>query len=59
MLWSRDVWWSKKNYLFMNDTNTTEHTVQKNRIGDIIVDVIASSAVDCGFDPRPGQTQSN
>jgi hypothetical protein len=43
----------------MNDTNTTEHTVQKNRIGDIIVDVIASSAVDCGFDPRPGQTQSN
>ena len=27
-----------------------------NRIGDVVVSVLASSAVDCGFEPRSGQT---
>ena len=28
-----------------------------NRISGIIVDVLASSAIDCGFEPRSGQTK--
>ena len=28
-----------------------------NRIGDVMVSVLASSAVDCGFEPRSGQTK--
>ena len=28
-----------------------------NRIGDIMISVLASSAVDCGFEPRSGQTK--
>ena len=26
-------------------------------IGDVMVSVLASSAVDCGFEPRSGQTK--
>ena len=29
-----------------------------NRIGDVVVSVLASSAVDCGFEPRSGQTNN-
>ena len=28
-----------------------------NRIGDVMVSVFALSAVDCGFEPRSGQTK--
>jgi len=28
----------------------------KNRVGDVIVSVLASSAVDRGFEPQSGQT---
>jgi hypothetical protein len=28
-----------------------------NRIGGVMVSVLASSAVDCGFEPRSGQTK--
>ena len=28
-----------------------------NRIGGVMVNVLASSAVDCGFEPRSGQTK--
>ena len=28
-----------------------------NRIGDVMVIMLASSAVDCGFEPRSGQTK--
>ena len=28
-----------------------------NRIGVVMVSVLASSSVDCGFDPRSGQTK--
>ena len=28
----------------------------KNRVGDVIVNVLASSAVDHGFEPQSGQT---
>ena len=28
-----------------------------NRIGDVMVSVLASSAVECGFEPRSGQTK--
>ena len=27
------------------------------RIGGVMVSVLASSAVDCGFEPRPGHTK--
>ena len=30
---------------------------QKHRIGDVMVSVLASSAVDRGFEPRSGQTK--
>ena len=30
---------------------------QKHRIGGVMVSVLASSAVDCGFEPRSGQTK--
>ena len=30
---------------------------QKHRIGDVMVCVLASSAVDCGFEPQSGQTK--
>jgi hypothetical protein len=29
----------------------------ENRIGDVMVSVLASSAVDRGFEPRSGQTK--
>ena len=32
-------------------------TVKQNRIGGIIISVLASSAVDRGFEPRSGQTK--
>jgi hypothetical protein len=28
-----------------------------NRIGNVMVSVLASSAIDCGYDPRSGQTK--
>ena len=28
-----------------------------NRIGSIMVSVLASSAIDCGYEPRSGQTK--
>jgi hypothetical protein len=28
-----------------------------NRIGSVMVSVLASSAIDCGYDPRSGQTK--
>ena len=28
-----------------------------NRIGSIMVSVLASSAIDCGYEPRTGQTK--
>ena len=31
----------------------------KNCIDDVIVSVLTSSAVDCGFEPRSGQTKDN
>ena len=31
--------------------------IHKNCIGGIMVSVLASSAVDCGIDPRSGQTK--
>ena len=40
--------------------NSTKHIIIKesvNRIGDVIVSVLASSAVDRGFEPRLGQTK--
>ena len=33
-------------------------TTKKNRIGGVMVSVIASSAVDRGFEPRSGQTKN-
>ena len=32
--------------------------VKKNRIGGVMVSVLASSAVDSGFEPRSGQTKN-
>jgi hypothetical protein len=32
-------------------------TVKQNRIGGLIISVLASSAVDRGFEPRSGQTK--
>ena len=32
-------------------------TVKQNRIGGVIISVLASSAVDRGFEPRSGQTK--
>ena len=29
-----------------------------NRIGGVMVIMLASSAVDCGFEPRPDQTKT-
>ena len=34
-----------------------DHTDVVNRIGSVIVSVLASSAVDRGFEPRSGQTK--
>jgi hypothetical protein len=28
-----------------------------NRIGSVMVSVLASSAIDCGYEPRSGQTK--
>ena len=30
----------------------------QNRIGGVMISVLASSAVDGGFEPRPGQTKN-
>jgi hypothetical protein len=32
-------------------------TVKQNRIGGVIISVLASSAVDRGFEPRSGQSK--
>jgi len=32
---------------------------RRNRIGGVIISVLASSAVDRGFEPRSGQTKTN
>jgi hypothetical protein len=29
----------------------------QNRIGGVMVSMLASNAVDCGFEPRSGQTK--
>jgi hypothetical protein len=34
----------------------TVYYIPANRIGGVMVSVLASSAVDCGFEPRSGQT---
>ena len=31
--------------------------IDKNRIGDVMVSVLASGAIDRGFEPRSGQTK--
>ena len=31
----------------------------RNHIGDVMVNELASSAVDRGFEPKPGQTKVN
>ena len=35
-----------------------EHIIVKNRIGGVMVSVLASSAVDLGFEPWSGQTKN-
>jgi hypothetical protein len=39
------------------DQNIIHNFLQSNRIGGVMVSVLASSAVDCGFEPRSGQTK--
>ena len=42
--------------LNINDKFTENYTCL-NRIGGIMVGMLASSVVDCGFEPRSGQTK--
>ena len=40
------------------NNNITKNTqMSMNHIGGVMVSVLASSAVDCGFEPRSGQTK--
>ena len=39
------------------DQNMIHNFLQSNRIDGVMVSVLASNAVDCGFEPRSGQTK--
>jgi hypothetical protein len=39
------------------DQNIIHNFLQSNRIGGVMVSVLALSAVDCGFEPRSGKTK--
>jgi hypothetical protein len=42
---------------YCNKVYSRDNINQKHRIGGVMVSMLASSAVDRGFDPRSGQTK--
>ena len=50
-VWWIGIFWTSTHFLI-----TVKHVFNKHRIGGVIVSVLASSAVDRGFEPRSGQT---
>ena len=51
-----------KHCLYSKNSNYIKHYLyskNSNRLGDEMVSVLASSAVDRGFEPRLGQTKDN